>query len=181
MNLAALVLAAGSGRRFGGDKLLARWRGLRLIDHAIAAALAAPVARVIVVAPPELELPDERVEPVRLQSAALSQSLQAGAAAAGALDGLFVFLGDMPLVPHAAAAALVPLLAGHYAALPRFAGQPGHPVLLSPAALGDLASLAGDEGAGRLLRGRADLAWLDWPDASVTIDVDRAEDLARLG
>ena len=43
------------------------------------------------------------------------------------------------------------------------------------------AARVAQQGAGRLLRGRGDVAWLDWPDESVTIDVDRAEDLARLG
>ena len=179
MRLGALVLAAGAGRRFGGSKLSASFRGEPLIDHALRAARAAPAERLIVVAAPSLALPDG-VEAVRLESAALSESLKAGIAAVGAVDGLFVFLGDMPLVPHAVAGRLVALLPGHYAALPRFSGRPGHPVLLSAAALADAQGLSGDEGAGRLLRGRGDVAWLDWTDAAVTFDIDRAEDLARL-
>ena len=45
----AVVLAAGAGRRFGGGKLLAPWAGGALLDGALAAALAAPARRVIVV------------------------------------------------------------------------------------------------------------------------------------
>ncbi|MFA5600050.1 MAG: NTP transferase domain-containing protein, partial [Phenylobacterium sp.] len=40
--LEALVLAAGAGRRFGGGKLLAPYRGGVLLDGALAAAFAAP-------------------------------------------------------------------------------------------------------------------------------------------
>lgn len=179
MKLSALVLAAGAGSRFGGGKLAAPFRGEPLLAHAVRAALAAPVDRVIVVAAPGLAVPDG-VEVVRLESAALSDSLRAGIAAAGDADGLFVFLGDMPLIPHQAAQALASRLAGHYAALPCHGGKPGHPVLLSSAAMADARGLRGDEGAGLLLRGRPDVALMEWLDAGVCIDIDRAEDLARL-
>ena len=43
MTLVALVLAAGSARRFGSDKLSAPFRGLPLVRHAIRAARANPV------------------------------------------------------------------------------------------------------------------------------------------
>jgi molybdenum cofactor cytidylyltransferase len=102
--LAAVVLAAGSARRFGSDKLSATFDGKPLISHAIRAAQAAPVDRVVVVAHPALDLgASTELALVRLASGALSDSLRAGLAAAGDVDGLFVFLGDMPLVPHGAA------------------------------------------------------------------------------
>lgn len=182
MTLAALVLAAGAGRRFGGGKLEAPFGGEPLLLHALRAACAAPVDRVILVAAPDLAaaLPDPRIEVISLASDALSTSLKAGVARLGAVEGAFVFLGDMPLIPHGIAAELARLLPGHYAAQPRCGGQPGHPVLLSPQALGDVATLCGDEGAGRLLRARADVAFLDIADDAVLLDVDRAEDIARL-
>lgn len=77
MRRVALVLAAGAGRRFGGDKLSAEFRGMPLVHHAIRAARAAPVDRVIVVCGAGLaigEWPGEpRVEAVRVASAALSE------------------------------------------------------------------------------------------------------------
>ena len=45
----ALVLAAGSGSRFGGGKLLAPWNGGVLLDGALPAAFAAPARSVILV------------------------------------------------------------------------------------------------------------------------------------
>ena len=179
MKLAALVLAAGAGRRFGGGKLAAPFHGEPLVHHAIRAARAAPGDRVIVVAAPDLALPSG-VEVVRLASTALSASLKAGIAAAGPVDGLFVFLGDMPLVPPGLAGELAALLGRAYAVQPRFQGRPGHPVLLSARALADCSHLHGDDGFGRLLRGRGDLAFLDCDDEGVVADIDRAEDLTRL-
>ena len=49
INNEALVLAAGSGRRFGGSKLTSPWNGGLLIDAALAAAFAAPVRTVTVI------------------------------------------------------------------------------------------------------------------------------------
>ncbi|MCJ2188005.1 nucleotidyltransferase family protein [Novosphingobium beihaiensis] len=184
MNLAAVVLAAGHATRFGADKLSAPLGGEPLLFHAIRAARAAPVSRVIVVARPGLntgtwpEAPP--VDVVRLDSTALSQSLKTGIAAASGMDGAFIFLGDMPMVPHGEAARLAARLGSAYAALPRHDGRPGHPALLSAKAFPAIATLTGDEGAGRLLRARDDVVFDDCPDAAIHFDVDRPEDLNRL-
>ncbi|WP_067736789.1 nucleotidyltransferase family protein [Novosphingobium naphthalenivorans] len=184
MTFAAVVLAAGHATRFGSDKLSAPLDGEPLLFHAIRAARAAPVSRVIVVARPGLDVgtwPDAPpVEVLRLDSPALAESLKTGMAAAGGADGAFVFLGDMPAVPHGEAARLARLLGTAYAALPRHSGRPGHPVLLSARAFADIATLTGDEGAGRLLRTRGDVVFDDCPDPAIHFDVDRPEDLARL-
>lgn len=183
MNRVAIVLAAGAGRRFGGGKLAAPFRGEPLLTHAIRTACASPSARVIVVAAPGLDCGDTgRAEVLRLASSSLSESLRAGIAAAGHCDGAFVFLGDMPLVPHGMAARLAEAIGPAHAALPRFKGRPGHPVLLSPAAMADaVAHLHGDEGMGRLLRGRTDVVFVESDDAGVCADVDLPDDLDRLG
>ena len=120
------------------------------------------------------------IEAVRIASTELSASLKAGIAAAGDADGVFVFLGDMPLVPRDVAGQLAAILDDRFAAVPRHAGQGGHPVLLSRRAFGDVARLAGDRGAGRLLAGRGDIAFLDDAGEGCLLDVDRAADLRRL-
>ena len=184
MKLAAIVLAAGSSTRFGGDKLTAQFRGEPLLHHAIRAARAAPVGEVLVVTKPDQSLGDWLGEPcvrrVTIRSTALSDSLKAGIAAAGEVDGAFIFLGDMPLAPPELAARLAAVLGEQYAALPRHDGRPGHPVLLSARAFADVARLQGDEGAGRLLRRREDVVFENWPDERIHLDIDRAADLVRL-
>jgi molybdenum cofactor cytidylyltransferase len=184
MSLAAIVLAAGSARRFGSDKLAALFRGEPLVHHAIRAARAAPVERVIVVCSERLWIDgwpgSPPVEVVRIVSEALSESLKAGVAAAGSVDGAFVFLGDMPLIPHTVAALLAARLDGHFAVVPRHSGANGHPVLLSNGTFARVSGLAGDEGAGRLLKQRNDVAFVDVDDEAILLDVDRTEDLTRL-
>jgi len=181
MTLAAVVLAAGSARRFGSDKLSARFRGEPLLHHAIRAARAAPVARVIVVGGGEGDWSGSPpVETVDVVSDALSTSLKAGLASAGDADGVFVFLGDMPLIPHDLAAHLAAAIGDDFAAVPRHGGRNGHPVLLSRRAFAAIAMLNGDEGAGKLLKARDDIAFVDWPSDTIHLDVDRTEDIARL-
>lgn len=184
MNLVAIVLAAGAGRRFGGNKLSAILDGRPLIAHAIAAARAAPVDRVIVVCPPGFNIGDwtgtPAVETVPLDSSALSASLKAGVAASGSVDGAFVFLGDMPRIPHDLAAQLVDALGDNFAAIPRDASGFGHPVLLSSCAFAEIATLEGDAGAGKLIRQRSDIAVVDVATSAIHLDVDRREDLDNL-
>lgn len=184
MNFVAIVLGAGAGRRFGGDKLSARFRGEPVLAHAIRAARAAPVSRVILVCRPGLAIGDwpgsPGVEALRIASNELSASLKAGIAAAGGADGAFVFLADMPLVPHAIAGELAAALGGNFAAVPQWGSVRGHPVLLAARAFPEVARLSGDEGAGRLLKTRKDVAIVAAAGEGVTRDIDRAEDIARL-
>ena len=184
MNLAAIVLAAGSSTRFGSNKLYAMLEGAPLVHHAIRAARAAPVGNVIVVARDGLDIGDWPGEPevrrIAIESEALSVSLKVGVATAQGVDGAFVFLGDMPRVPLEVADQLAAMLGDNYAALPRCNGRTGHPVLLSARSFADVATLSGDSGAGGLLKARDDITYLDCDDPGVLLDVDRPEDLEEI-
>src|SRR5947207_1672003 len=110
LRLAALVLAAGLGSRFGGRKLTSPWEDGVLIDGALRAAMAAPVEEIVVVtgADPKVvaaaeAYADPRVRLVHAEDYAkgLSASLKAGVAALSpGIHGVFIFLGDMPRIPH---------------------------------------------------------------------------------
>lgn len=109
----------------------------------------------------------------------LAASIRAGIAALPD-DGLgaFLFLGDMPLVPHGLCGELARLARqSGYAARPRVAGKPGHPVCFVASALPDLMALSGDRGAGDVLRGRP-VAYLDTQDGGALLDIDDPEGLA---
>jgi molybdenum cofactor cytidylyltransferase len=185
----ALVLAAGSGSRFGGGKLLAPWRGGVLLDGALAAAFAAPARSVTVVTGADAEAVgaaarafDARVELVHAREHAqgMAASLRAGIASLPAdTAAAFVFLGDMPRVPHAVLAPLAEAVAGGAAAAaPVFAGRRGHPVVLGRSLLPDVLALVGDTGARRILDQLGErLALVEAPDAGVLFDVDRPADL----
>jgi molybdenum cofactor cytidylyltransferase len=188
----ALVLAAGAGRRFGGGKLMAPWRGGVLLDGALDAALAAPVDGVIVVSGADARVDahvlgraDPRLTLVHAADHArgLSASLKAGLAALpGETVGALVFLGDMPLTPRAVLHPLVEaLLRGASAAVPVHEGRRGHPAALSRRLFAAVAALDGDRGAGGLLDGLGDaVTTVETDDAGVLGDVDRPEDLAAL-
>jgi molybdenum cofactor cytidylyltransferase len=144
------------------------------------AALAAPVSRVVVVCPPSLDLGGAPVEALRITSTEMSASLKSGIAAIADCDGAFVFLGDMPLIPHDLPGKLAAALGDHFAAMPSWQGKQGHPVLLSARMFPFITALTGDQGAGPLLKSSGDIAFVDSADEGVVLDIDRAEDIARL-
>ena len=190
----AIVLAGGAGARFGGGKLTAAWRGGALIDGALAAAFAAPVRNVTVVTGADGKVESaarafaERTghaDGLRLihcpdHAEGMGATLRAGVASLPSDSaGVFVFLGDMPLIPPAILPTLTAAVAGGApAAAPSFEGHRGHPVLFSAALLPQLRSLTGDQGARDVLRGLGDrLVLIEAPDDGVLFDVDRPEDL----
>jgi len=192
--LEAIILAAGSGQRFGGAKLTAPWRGGRLLDGALRAAFAAPVGRVTVVTGADRAV-DERTRGwahargvadrlnlvhARDHQDGMGASLRTGIAAlAGDCEAVFVFLGDMPLIPKSVTPRLVAALgSGSLAAAPAFNGRRGHPVLFGAALFPALARAEGDEGARTVLADLGSrLALVDVTDPGVIFDVDRPEDL----
>jgi molybdenum cofactor cytidylyltransferase len=191
----AIVLAAGAGRRFGGGKLLAPWRGGVLLDGALAAAFAAPARSVILATGAQGDLvaaaarrlaarmgEDERLRIVMVEDhiEGMGASLRAAAAALpGDAAGAFVFLGDMPRVPVAVLAQMAAaVLACAPAAAPQFGGRRGNPVLLGAGLIPALRGLAGDTGAREILAGLGErLALVEAPDDGVLFDVDRPGDL----
>lgn len=192
----ALVLAAGVGLRFGGAKLLAPWRDGVLLDGALTAAFAAPARTVTVVTGGHAEGVSAAASAfaaragqagrLRLVHAedheqGLSASLKAGIAALPAdAAGAFVFLGDMPRIPIGLSARLAEAMGDEVLAVAPLVGQQrGHPVLLSAALFPKIAALAGDAGAGALLKTLGSgLAVVSTDDRGCLIDVDRPEDLA---
>jgi molybdenum cofactor cytidylyltransferase len=94
--------------------------------------------------------------------------------------GAFVFLGDMPWVPHAVLAPLAEALAaGAPAAAPVWAGRRGNPVLLARELFPQLLALRGDQGARSILEALGPrLALVEAPDDGVLFDVDTPADLS---
>jgi molybdenum cofactor cytidylyltransferase len=187
----AVVLAAGSGSRFGGGKLLAPWRGGLLLHGALAAARAAPVRAVTVVTGADAEAvtaavgafdPAARIAFAFDHGEGMGASLRAGIASLPQdAAAAFVFLGDMPRVPHAVLAPLAQAVAdGASAAAPVFDGRRGNPVVLARGLFPEILALSGDAGARAVLQRLGDrLALVQAPDDGVLFDVDSPADLGR--
>lgn len=188
----AIVLAAGLGARFGGGKLLAPFRGRPLIAGALTAALESPASSVVVAIGDDAALEttilglvedaDLRVVRVADPTRGMGASLAAAARAVPAdIDGVFVFLGDMPQVGPAVAPALVRALGGRGGiAAPVHAGRRGHPVLFGGDWIPALRALDGDVGAQALIRQAGErFTAVETDDAGVLFDIDRPEDLSR--
>jgi molybdenum cofactor cytidylyltransferase len=193
--LYALVLAAGTGARFGGRKLISPWRGGVLLDGALSVALECPAETVFLVTGAQGAQVaaaaqafaagrgrKERLIVVEAHDYAngLSASLRTGLAALPkTATGVLVFLGDMPLIPLDAPVRLARALAdGALAAAPTCQGQRGHPVGFSRAMFAALSGLTGDRGARAVLDGLGEqLVLIETDDTGVLVDVDRPEDL----
>src|SRR5437763_7876495 len=150
VEIAAIVLAAGQASRYraagGGEatKLIADWRGEKLVRWTVRAALASRARPVLVVtgharAEVEAALTDLDVRFAHNPEFAdgLATSLKAGVAALEAeIGGAVVLLGDMPDV---SAGVIDALIAGFHAApgacaaIPVFGERRGNPALLGRA------------------------------------------------
>lgn len=198
--LSALVLAAGSGSRFGGGKARALLDGRPLAAHVLRAARAAGAGRLVLVLgrdASEVAAALVADDPAALDSVVLalnpaperglSSSLRAGLAVARAApgpDGVLVLLGDQPRVRVevlrrlVAAAADAP--AGTLAVAPAYAADEApNPVLLLPPGWAMADGLSGDRGLARLLAGQASRV-VRVEVGGANPDVDTRGDLAAL-
>jgi len=189
----AIVLAAGSGSRFGGHKLLAELDGKPLLQHVLDAAAQARLEPVIVVMGADARRLEAAISwraELRVINAApergLSSSLQAGIEAleeaAPTCRRALVLLADQPRLRPAQVRALLrappdparPIVAPRYED-----GQPGSPVLLEREAWPLATLLEGDRGMSQLFETRLELVrYVDVPGSNP--DVDTVTDLAAL-
>lgn len=186
MNIVGLLLAAGSARRFGSDKLR------HALPHGVAIAVQAArhlksqVEVVAVVRPGSQELAQalqgEGCKVVTCDNAAegMGASLACAVRAAEGAAGWLVALGDMPYArPSSIAAVRAALEGGAPLAAPYFHARRGHPVGIAARFRQELLSLGGDEGAKAILsRHGAELLKIPVGDPGVIRDIDRPEDLA---
>jgi CTP:molybdopterin cytidylyltransferase MocA len=183
VSTAALVLAAGAGRRFGATKQLAELHGRPLLEHALAA-VATVSPRVVVLG----HAADEIRARVDLHGATpvvcetweegQSASLRCGLAALADAAAVLVVLGDQPGLTVAAVEALVSSGGDDDAVRAAYDGVAGHPVLLRRPLLTRAGELRGDTGFRDLLRD-ARVGTVEVGHLADPADVDTPEELAR--
>ena len=192
-DLTAVLLAAGSSRRFGpANKLLALLGGKPLIRHGAEVLCAAGFAEVIVVTGPDAEKVAEALAglPVRFvhndrHLEGMGTSVAAGIrAVAPSSVAALVSTGDMPqlsldlIVKLVAAFAADPRAPIVYPCLPD--GSQRNPVLWPRHLFAELAALGGEQGAKPVLKTHAAEAVAVPADPAIFLDVDTQEELAQL-
>lgn len=185
-----VLLAAGAGRRFGGDKLAATLADGDMLALRSAAHLAAAVDTLVVVvrdpaqaAATALAAAGYRVVPCPDAALGMAHSLACGVRASADSAGWVIGLADMPALAPATLRELVRQFRRHDRIIvPVHAGRDGHPVIFPARYREALLSLSGDRGARSLLdTAAADVLRVAVEDAGVLLDVDTPADLAALG
>jgi molybdenum cofactor cytidylyltransferase len=183
VSVAAIVLAAGGGSRFGGPqhKLLSAFRGRPVVSWALSAAVESGLDEVAVVVgavdlggvvPPGVTVIENDA-----WASGQASSLQAAVAWATERghDAVVIGLGDQPLVSAAAWASVS--TSNSPIAVATFEGRRRPPVRLSSAVWSLLPS-EGDEGARVLMGARPDLV-SEVACEGQPADIDNEEDLTR--
>jgi CTP:molybdopterin cytidylyltransferase MocA len=179
-DVAAVILAAGLGRRFGGPKAGARLHGRTLLAHVANIARSAALEPVIAVISGPVEVPAGVVAVTNPHpERGLSSSLQLGIEAVPPGHAALVLLVDQPtLAPESIGAVL-----GARGSRPILAAEAGGrlapPVLLEPEAFAVVATLTGDIGLREVFRQNPTLVHAV-PVTAHAPDVDTAGELARL-
>ena len=159
--LPAVVLAAGAGHRYGGDKLLAQYRGRPLLqwtlkkwdDHPLVSSV------VLVVQPDASEVIQigshfAKVTPIEnpLWAKGIGTSLAAGIRKTAGY-GVLVGLADTPFFEDSTLEKVVPSSGDETRIrVPVYQGVPGHPKYFPNWCFEELQSLTGDEGAKSVIR-----------------------------
>jgi len=188
LDIAGILLAAGSASRFGGEKLLhPLGDGVAIAAHAARNLLAALPSVVAVVRRGDFPLHDlleqEGCEVTMFEGAArgMGASLAHGVAQAREADGWVIALADMPNVrPETIRTIVAALEGGALIAAPSHGGRRGHPVGFASALRQELLALDGDEGARAVVeRHGKEVRLVECDDPGTLIDIDQREDLAH--
>lgn len=179
MMIAVVLLAAGSGSRFGAPKLAAELGDKPLALHAATTLAKLPLAlRIAVVGPDTPSLTAHGFDCLRLDppGAPLSRSLRLGLEHATAMGAkqVLIALADMPFVPLDHFQALLKTFDGKGVAT-RANGNAMPPAIFGTDLLGALGNLVGDHGARALLKSLRTIELA----ADLALDVDTPADLER--
>lgn len=183
MSVAAVVLAAGAGRRMGGPKALLVVEGETLLHRTLRMALAAgytPVVAVVGPWDPELEDLKVLVVPNPEADEGMASSIRAGLAALpDGVEAVLFLAVDQPAVDARLLRDLLERFraSGGPPVACAYGDSLGIPAVFPAHLLPDLLDLRGDRGAKAILL-REGAVTLPFPDGAW--DLDNPEDLARI-
>ncbi|HGX92297.1 MAG TPA: nucleotidyltransferase family protein [Candidatus Tenderia sp.] len=186
--LSGILLAAGRGRRFGGDKLLAPLDDGTPVAVKAAENMISALARVVAVVRPAdsilaalLRQAGAEVIVCPDASQGMGHSLASAVQVSQGAGGWLVGLADMPFIhPNTLRAVAKEVASGATIAAPCYLQKRGHPVAFAACWQAELLALSGDQGArGLIERQRDKLVLVQCDDAGVLLDIDLPADLVR--
>lgn len=189
MKLACLLTAAGSGSRFGEDKLLLPMAGQPIGVHALDVLQQAPFAlRVLVTSADKgylMEAARERGFDVVINPAperGMSSSVQLGTAhivRAGAYDGILYAVADQPHLTVATVERLMKAFteAPYCIWAPEADGKRGNPVIFPASLFHELLAVTGDRGGRQVIAAHRELLLTVAVDPKELKDIDTKEDM----
>lgn len=172
-SVAGILLAAGSGNRFGMPKVLA-YEGdwLRAGVDALARGGCDDVVVVLGAAVVDVP-PPARAAVAQDWASGVSASVRAGLAAIDGADLVVLHLVDTPDVGAAVVRRVLAAVGPSGLARATFGGRPGHPVAIARGHWVALsATMSGDRGARDFLATRDDVAAVECADLASGVDVD---------
>ena len=183
--LGCVIMASGSGTRFGGNKLLAPFRGEPLLCRALSATEGIFHRRVVVTRHEAVaELCRERgLEVVFHRLPHRSDTIRLGLEAVGAVEGCLFCPGDQPLLRRETVASLALAWRNDSGSIwrTRFEDTPGAPVLFPKWCFPELKMLPEGMGGGWLIKNHPEhLHFLSVRDGYELMDVDHPEELSTL-
>jgi molybdenum cofactor cytidylyltransferase len=188
--VAAVVLAAGQGLRFGSQKLLAPLGDRPLLQHALDAANASSLSPIVVVLGADADAIAAGVRTGRARvvhnpdhATGQASSMRVGLRSLDTSDAAVIVLGDQPNVTAALLDALVAAQrsSGAPAVVCAQDGRRSPPTLLHRDLWGEVDGLRGDTGAREVLARHRDVAVFEVAEGLARLDdVDTEEDRERL-
>lgn len=185
MKVGAVLMASGTGRRFGGNKLLYPVEGVPMIRHTFAAVPAELFHKAVVVSryPEILVLAGARgYAPVDNPQAAQGQSasVRLGLSALKAVDGALFAVCDQPWLRRDSVERLLADFSAHpdHICALSWQGERGNPVIFPASLFPALLALAGDRGGGAVIQAnRGRLRLVEAGRAEELRDVDEAANI----
>ena len=187
----AVILAAGSSRRFGkGNKLLMEVNGRSMLQRVVDAVLIGGVDGTVVVTGADHAsvtslLRGSGVKLVRNErwEEGMGTSLATGVKALDGKNcgGILVCLGDLPFLSSRMVGRVIEVFRQNGCeriVVPKVKGRRGHPVIFPGSYRKELGKITGDEGARSLLNSAGDkLTEVEVHSPEIVQDVDRQSDL----
>ena len=182
----ALVLAAGSSKRFGSRKLIAKLPGGETVLRRTLNRIKVALPNVTVISSIELysslSLSDSarEIEIFADSHKGMGASLSHGIKLSQKSNACLVCLADMPFIQTSTYREIASKLTKNNIVVPVYKGKQGNPVGFGERFFRELASLSGDKGGRTLIDKYSDsTSYISVDDPTILYDIDTPEDLEK--